>query len=210
MEKVDILVPPEFNKSGLIKTRDQAIKDADWLGGFHLWIVRTSPEPGLIFQQRSFTKATWPGQLDVSAAGHYMAGEAITDGMREVREELGKNYSFDKLTYLGKKVFVGLTEDKQKLQTVCDVFFTIDNAPLASFQLQKEELAGIMVLPLRDILKIFTQPNYSFTTQITDVNKKTSLKTITIADFIKNWDNYQYKIAILAQKYINGENNLFY
>ena len=210
MENVDILSPPDFKKSGEIKTREQAVENGDWLGGFHLWVIRTEPEPGLIFQLRSANKSTWPGQLDVSAAGHYLAGETLKDGMREVREEIGKDYNFDKLTYLGKKIFVGVSDDKKKLQTVCDVFFVLDNSSLSSFKLQKEEVAGLMVITIKDLLRVFTQPNYSFTSQITDINKKTSLKTITIGDFIKNWDNYQYKIALLAEKYLKGDRNLFY
>lgn len=210
MENVDILIPPDFEKSGEIKTREQAINDGDWLGGFHLWVIRTEPEPGVIFQLRSANKSTWPGQLDVSAAGHYLAGETLRDGMREVREEIGKDYKFDKLTYLGKKIFVGLSDDKKKLQTVCDVFFVLDNSSLSSFKLQKEEVAGLMVITIEDLLKVFALPNYSFWTQLINLNGKMEDKKISKSDFIKNWDSYQYKIGLLAEKYIRGEKNLLY
>jgi hypothetical protein len=42
-EKVDVLIPPGFKKSGEIKTVRQAIADGDWLGTFNLWIVQTDP-----------------------------------------------------------------------------------------------------------------------------------------------------------------------
>ena len=41
------------------------------------------------FQRRSLDKDTWPGALDVAVTGHLRAGEAILDGLREAREEIG-------------------------------------------------------------------------------------------------------------------------
>ncbi|OGK66444.1 hypothetical protein A2313_01180 [Candidatus Roizmanbacteria bacterium RIFOXYB2_FULL_41_10] len=210
MEKVDILLPPDFHKSGVTKTRDQAITDSDWLGGFHLWIVQTEPELALVFQRRSRQKATFPGLLDVSAAGHYMAGETVKDGLREVREEIGRNYNFDKLTYLGKKVFVGFDDASRKLQTVCDVFITIDNSSLSSYRLQKEEVAGLVVVKITDLIKVFTKPNYEFVCPIIDLHQNRSLEKISRQDFIENWDSYQLKIAGLAERFVKGETNLVY
>lgn len=210
MEKVDILLPPDFHKSGVVKTREQAITDGDWLGGFHLWIVQTQPELALIFQRRNPKKATFPGLLDLTAAGHYLAGETVRDGLREVREEIGKEYDFDKLTYLGKKVFVGFDDRLRKLQTVCDVFITIDNSPLASYQLQKEEVVGLAVIKITDLINVFTLSNYQFTCSTIDLQKRKSTEKISRADFIENWDSYQLKIAGLASRFVRGEKNLVY
>jgi len=210
MEPVDILLPPDFHKSGQTKTRDQAIADADWLGGFHLWIINTKPELGLLFQIRSNNKATFPGKLDVSAAGHYLAGETVEDGLREVREEIGKNYAFADLTYLGKKVFVGFDQQTRKLQTVCDVFFLVDNSPLKSYQLQEAEVQGLVIVPVSDLLKVFKDPKHTFAADSINLQGSLSRRKINRADFIENWDNYQYKIALLTERFIRGEADLFY
>lgn len=210
MEKVDILLPPDFRKSGQVKTRDQAIEDADWLGGFHLWIIRTQPKISLVFQIRSSQKQTWPGKLDVSAAGHYMAGETVKDGLREVHEEIGKDYDFANLTYLGKKVFVGFDPKGRKLQTVCDVFFIIDDNPLKSYRMQKEEVKGLVVIEIEDLLKVFSENDYVFAAQTLSINGEESVKQIRKNDFIENWDNYQYKIGLLSKRFARGEKNLFY
>jgi len=210
MEPVDILLPPDFHKSGQTKTRNQAITDADWLGGFHLWVINTEPQLGLIFQIRSHNKATFPGKLDVSAAGHYQAGETVKDGLREVREEIGKNYSFEDLTYLGKKVFVGFDQEKRKLQTVCDVFFLVDNSPLKSYQLQEAEVQGLVIVPVSDLLKVFKDPHYTFTADSIALSGESSRRVIKREDFIENWDNYQYKIGLLTERFIRGEGDLFY
>ena len=210
MDKVDILLPPEFNKSGVVKTREQAISNGDWLGGFHLWVIRTKPQPALLFQRRSPKKPTFPNLLDVSAAGHYLAGENVKDGLREVKEEIGKNYDFNQLTYLGKKIFVDFDRQGRKLQTVNDVFFTIDNSPLSTFTLQKQEVASLLIIPLSDLKAVFTKANYQFVSSGILQNHQPITDKISKSNFVKNWDHYQYKIALLSEKFIAGERNLLY
>jgi ADP-ribose pyrophosphatase YjhB (NUDIX family) len=42
--------------------------------------------------------------FDVTVGGHFQAGEQLTDGLREVKEELGKQHLPDQLQYVGRKV----------------------------------------------------------------------------------------------------------
>ena len=68
----------------------RAVHDAGlWHRTLHLWLA--SPEDGgvLLYQLRSLTTANWPGLLDVSVAGHLLAGETYLDGLREAKEEIG-------------------------------------------------------------------------------------------------------------------------
>lgn len=44
-EQVDILKPPTFEKSGVVKSREQALDAGDWIGTFNLWIVKRQPVP---------------------------------------------------------------------------------------------------------------------------------------------------------------------
>ena len=84
MEKVDVLLPPAFKPSGVIKSRQSAITDGDWIGTFNLWILQSDPIPSIIYQQRS-PNSTWePNKLDVSVGGHYQAGEKwVMDSERQ-------------------------------------------------------------------------------------------------------------------------------
>src|SRR6185312_16932533 len=82
---------------GLRKARAEVHRDGDWHRSVHIWVVlREGPglpdaprAPCLLFQRRSLEKDTWPGALDVAVTGHLRAGEAILDGLREAREEIG-------------------------------------------------------------------------------------------------------------------------
>jgi isopentenyldiphosphate isomerase len=80
-----------------------------WHYAFHCWlyrVVEAGADVRLLFQQRGPNKALYPGLFDISAAGHYRAGEAVADGVREVREELGIEIPFDDLIELGTRAEV--------------------------------------------------------------------------------------------------------
>ena len=210
MEKVDILVPPTFKKSGKIKTLVQAWDNEEWIGTFNLWIVQTKPVPAIVYQQRS-PKSNWaPLKLDVTAGGHYEAGERISQGLREVREELGKNYKFKDITYLGRKLHVGPDTKKRMRQNVVDIFMVADDASLDTYTLQKEEVYAICICPISNLIRVHTKKGFSFTAQgLTNEKKKIRIK-VTKESFPYNWDDYHFKVALLADRFIKKEQNVIY
>ena len=59
-----------------------------WHETFHCWFVKKVHNEWMIyFQLRSKEKADYPLLLDITAAGHLLAGETINDGIREIDEE---------------------------------------------------------------------------------------------------------------------------
>lgn len=210
MEEVDILLPPMFNPSGQIKTRKQAYQDGDWIGTFNLWIVTRVPEPAIIYQQRS-PRSTWaPNLLDVSAAGHYKAGEKLTDGLREVDEELGKQYAPGDVTYLGRRLFVGFNTNGTSHNNVVDLFMTEDSTPLAGYKLEEAEVYALCACPVAELLKAHADASYTFTVKARLASGEESEITVSRASFPENWDNYHHKIAILADRYFKGERDLIF
>jgi isopentenyldiphosphate isomerase len=210
MEEVDILTPPTFEKSGVIKSRKLAIRDGDWIGTFNLWIIQSQPTPSIIYQQRSANSRWAPNKLDVTAGGHYKAGETIYDGLREVHEELGKDYQKDELTYHGRKLNISPNIHGEMTHTVVDIFFVTDNSPLDKFILEKNEVYAIAACPINELLKVHTEQNYSFSVESITNEGQTKEITITKDSFPYNWDNYHFKIALLAERYLNEGNNLIY
>jgi isopentenyldiphosphate isomerase len=209
-EQVDILEPPFFQPSGRTKPRGQAHADGDWIGTFNLWIVTRHPKPAIVYQQRSLTKSWAPGLLDVAAGGHYLAGETLADGLREVREELGKDYKPADIRHLGKRMYVGPGTNGRTRNNIVDVYITEDNSPLTSYVLQPEEVTGILHLPIDELLKVHKDRSHSFQATILDTQGKPAKLTITKDSFPHNWDDYHYKMAILAKRYRNNEANLIY
>ena len=72
------------------------------MGAAHVWIWRkqgTNIE--VLLQRRSRSKSTWPGYLDISAAGHIDAGESPVDSvLREAQEEIDIDIEAEKLYYV--------------------------------------------------------------------------------------------------------------
>jgi hypothetical protein len=210
MEKVDILLPPTFKKSGVIKTLQQAWDDEDWIGTFNLWIIQDKPVPAIVYQQRS-PKSNWaPNKLDVTAGGHFEAGEEILDGLREVREELGKDYKVDQLTYLGRKLHVSPDTKGRMRQNVVEIFMTVDNSNLEKFKLQESEVYAVCICPITELMNVHTKEGYSFIAEgITSGGEKIGIK-VDRDSFPYNWDNYHFKIVLLADRLLKGEKHLLY
>ena len=209
MEKVDILIPPDFTKTGQIKTKKEAIKAGDWLGIFHLWVVQDEPISAIIYQQRS-PQASWgPLLLDVTVGGHYRVGETRLDGLREVKEELGINYDPRSLTYLGRKLFFGKDKEGFMRQSVVDVHFVRDNRSLNQFILDPSEIHALCLCPIAYLIKLHTDKKSFKAPAITNHGTKTIIDVTP--DLIPyNWDNYHFKIALFAKRYLKGEKNLIY
>lgn len=50
-------------------------RDGDYHRAVHVWIYAESTQE-LLLQKRSDCKDSWPGQWDISSAGHISAGDA--------------------------------------------------------------------------------------------------------------------------------------
>ena len=138
---------------GLRKARAEVHRDGDWHRSVHIWVVlrEGSGLPGaprapcLLFQRRSLEKDTWPGALDVAVTGHLRAGEALLDGLREAREEIGLEIGPSDVVRLGLR---RIAEERQgildrELQTI---FATATSLPLAFFQPDPDEVTSLVIL----------------------------------------------------------------
>jgi hypothetical protein len=208
-EQVDILQPPLFTPTGEVKSREQAYRDGNWTGTFNLWIVTTNPRPAIIYQQRSSKKAWAPNLLDVTAGGQFQAGEKLTDGLREVDEELGKYYKPEDVTYLGRKLYMGLTNGMSH-NNIIDIYMIEDNSPLNSYALEITEVYALCACPIKELLKVHHDPTYNFKVKGLTANGKEINITVNKRSFPENWDDYHYKMAVLADRYFKGEKDLLY
>jgi hypothetical protein len=213
-EMVDVLSPSTLEKIGLCTTIPEAHRKGDWLGSFNLFVLQRYPWPAILYQQRSFSAQLWPGLLDVSAGGYYQAGEEPKDGLREVREELGKDYSFRDLIFLGKKLYMRDEPPDRYLRYAVDVFFVEDNSPLSSFALQREELEGLFVCPIDNLLAVHSGAAQGFIAEGMRFEDDGELRRAEIEVrkdmFPHNWDQYHYKIAILSSRYFREDPFLVY
>jgi len=209
-EQVDILQPPNFEPRGVVKSREQAMNDGDWIGTFNLWIVTRDPVPSIIYQQRGPDRSWAPDKLDVAAGGHYMAGEKLADGLREVDEELGKQYDTKDMTYLGRKLYVGQDTAGKRKNNVIELYLIQDDGPLTTYKLDESEVYAIVSCPVSDLINVHQDGNYNFVANGLKHDGQAFQTTVTKESFPENWDNYHFKIALLVDRYFKHEKYLIY
>jgi len=210
IEEADILLPPTFKKTGAVKNRKGSLDCTDWIGTFNLWIIQDGDIPSIVYQVRS-PNASWaPNKFDVTAGGHYLVGESLLDGLREVEEELGKVYEAKDLSYIGQKLNVSPDTKGNMRHEIVDISFIKDNSSLTSYSLQEEEVYGVCTIPISELLLIHTEKDCSYKTQLIRFDGEFEDVTVDKSSFPSNWDRYHFKIAILADRYIKGEANLIY
>ncbi|KAG7652301.1 NUDIX hydrolase domain [Arabidopsis thaliana x Arabidopsis arenosa] len=151
-EHFDVLTK-SGEKTGVSKPRGEVHRDGDYHRAVHVWIfVETSQQ--LLLQLRSDDKDSWPGQWDISSAGHISAGDpSLISAQRELHEELGVKLPKDAF----EKIFVFLqecvTNDGKFINNEFnDVYLVtiLHPIPLEAFTLQKEEVSAVKYVPYEE------------------------------------------------------------
>ncbi len=190
-----------------VKERVAVHRDGDWHKVFHCWVIYRG-EDGvdyIVMQKRAPDKDTFPNLLDISAAGHYQAGEDIRDGIREVQEELGITVDFEELVPLGQHVGVAQYENLIDRQ-FCDVFLLVHKQDIHDYQYQKEEITGLVVFSLQDGLKLFDGQVRAIPAKA--VGLGVNELDISETDFVPRTDDYIIDVMKLAVRCLNGERDL--
>lgn len=152
-EELDI-----FNEEGRhigIDKRSEVHRLGLWHQTFHCWIYQVAGEQvGLLFQKRHPQKDTCPNLLDITSAGHLLASEQPSDGVRELAEELGLSVSFDELHKIGIIRDVASAPgiiDKE----LCHTYAIQVDQPLSAYRIQVEEVTGLLWVSLDEVEKLF-------------------------------------------------------
>lgn len=151
-EYLDVLTKTG-QKTGLRKLREHVHRDGDYHRAVHVWIYSESTHE-LLLQKRADCKDSWPGQWDISSAGHISAGDSsLITARRELQEELGVNLPEDAFELL----FVFLQEcvindGKYINNEFNDVYVvtTLAPIPLEAFSLQESEVSAVKYIPFEE------------------------------------------------------------
>jgi isopentenyldiphosphate isomerase len=132
------------------ETRSEIHKAGYWHETFHCWLTeRIGNVDFLFFQVRSSVKKDYPELLDITAAGHILADESPLDGLREVKEELGIELAMEDLHSLGV-IKDSLNSPELIDNELCHVYLYDQHQSFDSYELQIEEVSGIMRVSLTE------------------------------------------------------------
>ena len=190
-----------------IKARDEVHRDGDWHQVFHCWVIGQDREgvQFMVLQKRAPNKKIFPNRLDLSAAGHLKAGETAIDGVRELKEELNLTINLDDLIPIGRRVSTKTYNNLVDCE-VANVFLYECNQPLGQYDNQRDEISGLVKLPISDGLRLFSGEVEEVMAEAVGFEDDTI--TVCLDDFIPSLDHYGYKAFILAKRYFDGEKYL--
>ncbi|GIP24677.1 NUDIX domain-containing protein [Paenibacillus sp. J22TS3] len=142
----------EMNHLGTA-SRAQAHKEGLWHQTFHCWVLNRAAEdgPALLLQLRHKNKDTYPDMLDISCAGHLMAGETAREGVRELEEELGLKVSFQELVYCGSAAEESLISDKLIDREFSHVYILECDKPLDQYRCQLSEVSALFLAQVNEL-----------------------------------------------------------
>lgn len=209
-EILDILDPYTGFTTGITENRYDTHKNGKWHGCFNVWFINNTSRPVIYVQQRSMDKDMSGGFLDVTVGGHYSQGEKISDGLREIREELNIDLNFDELIYLGKRI--NMYKENNKINNeIVDVFLHETQKKITDILFDHTEVSALYEIPVQEMFKIYSDNSYSYEAFGMKVHGDGYLqcsKLISKKEFIPSLDCYPYKVAIQTERYFEGKPNL--
>ncbi|MGB3681646.1 MAG: NUDIX domain-containing protein [Rubrobacteraceae bacterium] len=200
-EKIDAL-NESGEPTGEVVWKSEAHRQGIWHRCFHCWVSGANASgPYLLVQRRAATKSTWPGRLDVSAAGHLGAGETPLDARRELEEELGLRVGPESLVPLGTRKI------EQKISQGCDrefheVFLLQDDTPPDNLRLQEEEVESVLALGLDEADALCNGE----TVAVEEWNGRRYVSAeVSAGNFVPNDDGYLSTIVQAARRLHAGK-----
>ncbi|WP_088105850.1 NUDIX hydrolase [Halalkalibacter urbisdiaboli] len=204
MDNEMIEIFDEYKKSLGVASRRDVHKNGYWHQTFHCWFVGV--EKGveyIFFQIRSDMKKDFPTLLDITAAGHILAHETMDDGIREVKEELGVDVSFNELTELGV-IEDCIINDNFVDNEFANVFLYRSNKLKDKYILQKEEVSGIVKTEFKDFYNLcfgYIDEVLINGFKIDTFGKEIPIeKKVNRLDFVPHPDTYLKKVAKLIKE----------
>lgn len=202
------------NKLG-IATREEVHRNGHWHQTFHCWMMSKSGGKNFIFfQLRSRLKKDFPDLLDVTAAGHILFDESVADGIREVKEELGLNISYDDLVPLGViKDEITMKDFMDKELANVFLYWLRDDDSMGKFRLQEEEVSGVVKAEFDDFYELWLRERDTIEVEGFGVGQdggwKRVKKRVDKTDFVPHDRRYYETVLTLIKEKLDVDEQIF-
>ncbi|SDC54201.1 Isopentenyldiphosphate isomerase [Paenibacillus sp. UNCCL117] len=191
-------------------TRAEVHAKGLWHQTFHCWIwTEGNGGPEVLVQLRHPEKDTFPGLLDISCAGHLLAGESAEDGVRELEEELGLQASFSELSPVGifteEDIIAADCIDRE----FCHIYLLRSDWPLHRYSLQPDEVTGLYAFGLGQLRQIAAGTFQAAVIEGVKLGRQGQLeadaRTVSAADFVPHPAAYYEMVADAVEAKLAGK-----
>lgn len=161
-ESEQLMVVDEAGHPLYTATRQDVHTQGLWHETFHCFVI-DSIKQQVVLQQRADQKKDFPGMLDITAAGHLLAGESVADGVRELEEEIGLVKSFEELYGLGvyqEELLLPGFIDRERIH----LFLTDSVQPLSGYSLQTTEVRRLLAFSFTEFARLAEEETTVLTT----------------------------------------------
>ncbi len=170
---------------------------------FHCWVAGEDAEGRyLLVQRRAAAKDTWPGCLDVTAAGHLRSGEEpLAGGLRELEEELGLRVGPERLIPLGtRRIEQEIPQGRDR--EFHDVFILLDGTPPQDLRLQEGEVEAVLRVGFDAAEALGAGRGSAPATEY--ARGEVSATRVSLSDFVPNGDYYLRRVVVAARSVLAG------
>lgn len=204
-ELIDIF-DEHMNFLGIVN-KSQAHNEGLWHQAFHCWILKKSPNCNNIWLQlRSHHVGNHPGLLDISSAGHLKTGENAKHGISKLKEELGLDVDFEKLTKLFTRKRIYDRDDYHNREFNPTYLLETDKN-LSEIQMHPLEIDAVFEANIEDLLNLFNHKvEKVYCSGIINNNGNYELKTgyFKENDFVPHGTDYYLKVFNTIKRYCEG------
>jgi len=205
------VVTPDGRSTGRLLRRLQIHREGHWHRTRTVWVVLTGePDgPGLVLQQRGFTKDTWGGLLDVSSAGHLAPDDP--DPWRELEEELGVRPTDGPLIQLGTRRVEGLhTHDGRVDRELQDLWLWLAPLSLEDLRPQPGEIEALLSLDLEAVPNLDRLDARTPARRMDATTRNVASAVVTSPELTPGLGPFATHLAELAGLALAGERDLRY
>lgn len=173
---------------------------------FHCWFVGSS---SVYFQLRSGS-SDFPRTLDVTAGGHFRAGENAEQASREIEEETGISVPYSGLAHIGQNTFE-FHEGEVNIHEVAEVFMVNPAGGIDIFDPDPGEVSGIVSLPFDEGKALLSGEMREFEPEamlLCDSGWKKGKFTVTVESFVPGNIPYYGRVMEVASEFASGKSGL--
>ena len=152
-----------------------------------------------------------PDYIDVSVGGHYMAGESIPEGIRELEEEVGIKTKFEDLIPLGVRQTADTIKENYIAYEFQHIFICPSEKGLEEYELEVAEVKGLIKIDIQDGIDLLLGKKEKINAKGISIGEKgRELYEIelTQADFVPSYlkkDQFFLRLFIAAKRYVRGD-----